>query len=168
VITLADGTALAADRVIVATGLTPRVGWLAGSLPAVGGVTTDAYCRTVIPDVLAAGDCARWWNPRYQCLMRVEHWDTATKHGAVAARNAMGLDDPFAPVPFFWSVQHGTRLQWAGHTSQWDEVEVTGSPESFVARYRLRGRLGAVFGAGQPRAMAAARRELESDSEVLL
>ncbi len=161
---LTDGSTVSGDDVILAVGMTPDVGWLAGSgLRLRDGIVTDAWCRTSHPDVLAAGDCARWWNPRYGTRMRVEHWDTAARHGVAAARSALGVGEPFSPVPFFWSSQHGTRLQWVGHAPDWDSVEITDTnpPSSFMARYHKNNRLVAACGAGRPQEIAAARKELE-------
>jgi 3-phenylpropionate/trans-cinnamate dioxygenase ferredoxin reductase subunit len=166
---LADGRTLHADAVLVGAGTTPDVAWLAGSGVVTGdGIVTDPQCRTSAPDVLAAGDCAQWWHRDHAALLRVEHWDTAARHGAAAARSALGDEQPFAPIPFFWSVQHGVRLQWVGHAVEGDEVLVEdgGAPGCFVAFYRRAGRLVAAFAAGMPRAVAAARRELQIVQEV--
>ena len=160
----ADGHVLS-DAVVVGVGMTPAVEWLEGSgIELDDGIVTDAACRTETPNVLAAGDCARWWNPRYETLMRVEHWDTAARHGAAAAAAALGHDEPFAPVPFFWSDQHDVKFQSVGYAPDWDELEIEDCPEpgSFIARYRAGDRLVAAFGAGQAKAIARARREIQA------
>ncbi|MEA2254401.1 MAG: 3-phenylpropionate/trans-cinnamate dioxygenase ferredoxin reductase component [Solirubrobacteraceae bacterium] len=164
-LSLADGRTLRADAVVVGAGMRPVTGWLAGSPVRVDdGIITDSACRTSVPGVLAAGDCARWWHPGYERLVRVEHWDTARRHGAAAAAAALGEGEPFAPLPFFWSDQHGVKLQFVGYAPVWDEIDVDDADDDggFVARYRLDGRLMGVFAAGQPRAIGAARRELQS------
>ena len=162
-VALRDGRVLAAEAVVVGVGMRPATEWLHDSpIELDDGIVTDASCRTALPEVFAAGDCARWPNPRYGGrAMRIEHWDTARRHGAAAAASALDAGEPFAPLPFFWSDQHGVKLQWVGHAPTWDEVEIGDEgPASFVARYSLRGRLAGVLTAGQPRALAAARREL--------
>jgi 3-phenylpropionate/trans-cinnamate dioxygenase ferredoxin reductase subunit len=166
-VALAGGRTVVADAVVVGAGMRPATGWLAGSGVRVdGGIVTDSACRTDVPGILAAGDCARWFNPRYGALMRVEHWDTARRHGAAAAAAALGDDTPFAPLPFFWSDQHGVKLQSVGHAPAWDDVEIneTDPAPGFVARYRLDGRLVGVFAAGRPRAIGRARKELQATS----
>jgi NADPH-dependent 2,4-dienoyl-CoA reductase/sulfur reductase-like enzyme len=166
-VALADGRTLDADAVLVGAGMRPATDWLAGSPIRVDdGIVTDSACRTDAPGVLAAGDCARWWHPGYERLMRVEHWDTARRHGAAAAASALGDGEPFAPLPFFWSDQHGVKLQWVGYAPAWDDIDIEDADDGhgFVARYRLGGRLMGVFAAGQPRAIGAARRELKSTS----
>ena len=164
-LTLAGGRTLRSDAVVVGVGMTPAVDWLEGcEIRIDDGIVTDASCRSEAPNVLAAGDCARWWNPRYETLMRVEHWDTAARHGAAAAASVLGHHEPFAPVPFFWSDQHGVKLQSVGYAPDWDELEVEDGevPGSFVARYRAQGQLAAAFAAGQPKTIARARKEIQA------
>lgn len=56
---LATGERLPADLVVSATGVKPNVGFLAGSGVAVErGVRADAACRTSVPEIYTAGDCA--------------------------------------------------------------------------------------------------------------
>ena len=169
-VTLEDGRVVHGEAVVVGAGMAPATDWLAGSgVELDDGILTDAACRTSAPDVLAAGDCAKWWNPRYATHMRVEHWDTAGRHGDAAAAAALGENASFAPIPFFWSDQHGVKLQYVGYAPTWDDVEIDDldPPHSFVARYVRDGELKAVFAAGQPRAIGAARRELASTEPTM-
>lgn len=165
-IDLDDGAELSADAVVVGVGMTPATEWLADSgLVLDQGIVTDASCRTSMDSVFAAGDCARWWHPAYHTLCRVEHWDTANRHGAAAARGVLGSGEPFAPLPFFWSDQHDVKFQWAGHAPDWDDVRIDGdAPERFVARYFRRGDLIGVLAAGEPRLFAKVRAELAAPS----
>jgi NADPH-dependent 2,4-dienoyl-CoA reductase/sulfur reductase-like enzyme len=168
VLSLGTGEIVTADAVLVGVGMAPETVWLDGTpLQGRGGVQTDALCRTCVPHVLAAGDCARWFNPRYGCYMRVEHWDTAGRHGKAAAAGALGIEQPFSPVPFFWTDQYGIKFQWVGHAAGWDRVDLKDdedSPHRFVAHYRRRGRLVAVFAAANPPVIARARRELQRET----
>ncbi|GAB2738252.1 FAD-dependent oxidoreductase [Salinifilum aidingensis] len=161
-VSLADGSEVAGDTVVLGAGSTPIAGL--GPNSGTAGIPTDARCRTAAPNVLAAGDCARWFHPGYRDYLRVEHWDTARRHGAAAAGTILGANEPFAPIPFFWSHQYGTRLQWVGHAPVWDSVnlEPGTAPGSFVARYHHGGRFVAALAANDPRAVAAARTELAS------
>ncbi len=163
-VALADGRVLRADAVVAGVGMTPAVDWLRDTpLTLEDGIVTDSACRTAVPGVLAAGDCARWLHPDYGVRIRVEHWDTAARHGAAAAAGALGGDEPFAPLPFFWSDQHGSKLQWVGYAPRWDEVEIDDSEgPGFLARYRVGGKLAGVLAVDRPRELAAARRELAS------
>lgn len=159
---LSDGTQLVCDSVVVGVGMRPRVEWLRSSGMEIGhAILTDAECRTSIPGVLAAGDCAQWWSARYGQYCHIEHWDTAGKHGAAAARAALGKAAGFDPVPFFWSDQYDVKYQWAGHAPKWDSVEISGDgPDKFIACYRNSGREVAVFAANRPKQFGQLRREL--------
>ncbi len=168
-VALEDGRVLRGDAVVVGAGMAPATDWLAGSgVELDDGIVTDAACQTSAPNVFAAGDCARWWNPRYEAHMRVEHWDTAGRHGDAAAAAVLGEAAVFAPIPFFWSDQHDVKLQYVGYAPTWDDIEIEDldPPRSFVARYLRDGELKAVFAAGQPRATGAARRELRNLGET--
>jgi len=154
---LSDGTVVEADLVVVGIGVVPNTGWLQGSgLALDDGVVCDETCLAA-PDVTAAGDVARWPNPRYGEVMRVEHWDNAVEQGAHAARRLMLSDEevkPFSPVPWFWSDQYDRKIQLAGRPWPDDEVSlVDGSFEErrFAVIYGRDGCLTAVFGMNRPR-----------------
>jgi NADPH-dependent 2,4-dienoyl-CoA reductase/sulfur reductase-like enzyme len=138
---LGDGSALAADAVVVGIGVTPCAGWLEGSgLDVADGVVCDERC-VAGPGVVAAGDVARWRNALFDEVMRVEHWDNANMQGKAAARSLLHGDaaEPYAPVPYFWSDQYDTKIQFVGRAAPYDEVRVVmGSVDErrFVALYR--------------------------------
>jgi NADPH-dependent 2,4-dienoyl-CoA reductase/sulfur reductase-like enzyme len=89
------------------------------------------------------------------------HWTSAAAGGAAVARRILGR--PPAPVqpPFFWSDQFDLRLQLVGDTSRAATVRITGSPDTFTARYvDTDGRLVAALAANRPAEVAALRRDL--------
>jgi 3-phenylpropionate/trans-cinnamate dioxygenase ferredoxin reductase subunit len=110
------------------------------------GIVVDEFCRTSVQGVYAAGDVANHYHPVFKRRIRVEHWDNALKHGPAAARNMLGKDEPYEDIPWFWSDQYDTNLQYAGFHTSWDELVVRGSLEerSFVAFYCTTGRVLAV------------------------
>jgi len=155
---LADGSRVAADVVVVGIGVAPETRWLEGSgLALEDGVRCDDRCRASAPGVFAAGDVARWWNPRYGEAMRVEHWSHATEHADAAVASLLagpGPCEPFAPVPYFWSDQHGGKIKLAGRIRPGDEVRVVDgavAERRFVALYGREGRLTAALGFSRPR-----------------
>ncbi|MDE2968201.1 MAG: FAD-dependent oxidoreductase [Chloroflexota bacterium] len=164
---LEDGSRIEADTVVVGIGVRPNVEWLEGSGLTIGdGVLCDQFCRAA-PMIYAAGDVARWPNVLYthfgydqpQRTMRIEHWTNAVEQGMAAARNLLlesGGEplEAFAPVPYFWSDQHGLSIMASGITSPRDEFRlVHGSLEAnrFAAIYGLRGYLTGVVAVGWPR-----------------
>ena len=154
---LADGTAVAADVVVVGVGVTPNTGWLESSgLELRDGVVCDANCAAA-PGVYAAGDVARWYNPLFEETMRVEHWTNAGEQAAAAAANLLAGAEgaqPFAPVPFVWSDQYDTKIQFVGQARPGDEVRVvegTVAENRFVAIYGRGGRIVAALTFNWPR-----------------
>jgi NADPH-dependent 2,4-dienoyl-CoA reductase/sulfur reductase-like enzyme len=154
---LDDGRTIDADVVVVGIGATPATHWLTSSgLELRDGVVCDETCAAHGNEVVAAGDCARWYNPLFETDMRVEHWSNAADQGAHAARRLLHGPSvgPYAPVPTFWSDQYGVKLQYAGHASPDDTVRVVeGSPQEyrFVAVYERAGRLTGVLTFRRPR-----------------
>jgi 3-phenylpropionate/trans-cinnamate dioxygenase ferredoxin reductase component len=153
---LTDGTSLDADLVVVGIGVAPNTGWLEGSgLTLDNGVLCDAT-GLAAPGVVAAGDVARWHNPRFDEVMRVEHWENAVGMGAHVACRLLageGSAEAWAPVPWFWSDQYDRKIQLAGRAGPGDVVEVVaGSLEDrrFAALYGRAGRVVGVLGMSMP------------------
>ena len=106
----------------------------------------DATLNAGVPGVYAAGDCARWPNGVFAGHddeeMRVEHWTNAAEQGAAAAATCWRVSrgeqpTPFESVPFFWSDQFDSRIQFVGRAHGDDEVHVfAGSTDgAFAALY---------------------------------
>jgi 3-phenylpropionate/trans-cinnamate dioxygenase ferredoxin reductase subunit len=164
---LADGRRLPADVVVVGIGAVPNVEWLAGSgVPLADGVLTDARGATGLPGVVAVGDCAAVWSAEAGRAVRSEHWTHALEQPATAVAALLG-EEPSgpAPVPYFWSEQYGSRIQFAGSRRDGDAVRVLeGDPagRSFLAVYEREGRPVAVLGVDQPRLFTRWRRQLRA------
>lgn len=166
---LTDGSVLEADVVVVGIGVVPNTDWLEGSGLAVdNGVVCDETCLAG-PGVVACGDVARWPNPRFDEVMRVEHWDNAVAMGAHAARTLLAevggrRGEPYAPVPWFWSDQYDRKIQLAGRSGSDDLVKVVaGSIDDrrFVAMYGRTGRLVGILGMNMPAKVMRWRSMLE-------
>lgn len=160
---LADGSVIGSDVVVVGIGVSPAIGWLADSGLELGdGIICDDALWTGVPGVFAAGDCARWHNhvfdPHDDAVMRVEHWTNAAEQGAHAARNLLAQAagqalSPYESVPFFWSDQFESRVQFVGRAHGNGEVHVfAGSTDgAFAAMYGFEGRLRGVLGVSMPK-----------------
>ena len=156
-VVLADGTTINADVVVVGIGVIPNTEWLEGSgLEINNGLVCDETCLAA-PDVVSAGDVARWPNRLFGETMRVEHWDNAVEQGMYAARRLLSGDqsvEPYAPTPWFWTDQFDRNIQLAGRTRPDDEIRViTGSIEErrFATAYGREGRLVGILGFNRPR-----------------
>jgi len=164
---LGDGSVVEADVVVVGVGVVPETGWLESSgLTLDNGVVCDATCATSAPGVVAAGDIARWPNNLFGETMRVEHWSNAVEQGAAAAQRLLaGPGDAvdFTPVPYFWSDQYDTKIQFLGRCCPTDEVRVVdGSFDErrFVALFNRDGRLVGALAFSRPRQLMAYRKLL--------
>ena len=158
-IRLAGGEVIPADVVVVGVGVSPATGWLESSgLEIRDGVVCDETLRAAA-GVYAAGDVARWPNRLLGREMRVEHWTNASEQGAAAARNLLAesrgeVGTAYESVPFFWSDQYTSRIQFIGRAEGDETVEVVaGSPDehSFVALYHHGDELRAALGVSRPK-----------------
>ncbi len=165
---LGDGEVVPADVVVVGIGVSPATEWLDGSgLELRDGIVCERTLRAA-PGIYAAGDCARWVNGLFGESgeeMRVEHWTNAAEQGSAAAKNLLAElagepTEPYAPVPFFWSDQFDSRIQFVGRAHGDDEVRVVlGDLDGkFVAMYGHGGRLRAVLGVGMPKPVMRMRK----------
>lgn len=165
---LADGTEIPADTVVVGIGVAPATGWLYGSgVDVADGVRCDARLRVLrdgrpLPEVVAAGDVARWDHAGYGEPVRVEHWTNATEAGEAAALALLGRSPgPYTPVPYFWSDQHGLKLQFVGRAAPGDEtmvVEGSFEEDRLLIAYGRQGRLVGALGMRRPARVMALQR----------
>ncbi|WP_344582572.1 FAD/NAD(P)-binding oxidoreductase, partial [Streptomyces lunalinharesii] len=158
---LDDGTSLPADLVVVAIGSVPAVDWLADSgLPLGDGVLCDSTCQ-VAPGIYAAGDVANWPHPLTGTRTRLEQRLNATRQAITAARNLLAGPTgatPYAPVPFGWTDQFNTKIQFHGWCPPDARIEyVDGDPQArkFVALYHAGGRIVGALGWNSPRTLHA-------------
>ncbi len=88
---LADGQALKADLVVVASGVRPNSEFAAAAgIVVKEGIVVDGYLKTSLDGIFAAGDVAQ--GPDFSTRTRSVHaiQPTATEHGRVAAMNMAG------------------------------------------------------------------------------
>lgn len=131
-VTLDDGTVLAADTVVVGIGSIPNDGWLVSSgLHIEDGVVCDEFGRSAgAQGVYAVGDVARWHDPALGLPVRVEHWTNAVEQARVVAHNIVHPDALLAhqPVHYVWSDQHDWKIQVAGRTAGARQAAFIGDP----------------------------------------
>lgn len=162
---LSDGSAINPDAVIVGIGGEPCTEWLKGSgLDLDDGVVCDSVGRArSFANVYAVGDVARWDHPYYRSI-RLDHWTSATEQASVTAEAILGLrNEPRPALPYFWSEQFDTRIQFIGRAEPGDDFAVIdGNPadEAWAGVYSRGGKDVACIAFNRPRIIAQRRRAL--------
>jgi 3-phenylpropionate/trans-cinnamate dioxygenase ferredoxin reductase subunit len=150
----ADGSQIDADLVIIAVGVLPNTDLAArAGLDVEDGILVDEFARTSDPDIVAAGDCTRHFNPIYQRRVRLESIQNAMDQAKTAAATLNGDPQPYHALPWFWSEQYDVKLQIAGLSQGYDNVVLRGDPEtgrSFAVFYFAGERLLAVDAINRP------------------
>jgi NADPH-dependent 2,4-dienoyl-CoA reductase/sulfur reductase-like enzyme len=166
---LDDGRMLAADFVVLGVGVRPRTGLAEkAGLTVADGIVVDTFLRTSAPGIWAAGDAARYPELRQRTAVRIEHWVLAQRHGQAVARDMLGLGAPFRDVPFFWSQHYDVTLDYVGHATPEDVIELNGSfaDRDATVVYRRAGRAVAVVTIGRQRQSLAIEAALEREDNA--
>lgn len=175
---LEDGEVLPADAVVVGAGVLPNTRFLDGvKLDKNGAIIVGPLLSSEAdPDLFAAGDVCSYPALSTGTQVRIEHWDVATQQGRVAAKNMLGMYQPFTTTPFFWSGLFGKNLRFVGHAPDvLDRVIIEGdvSGFEFVSYYTEDNEIRAVATVNRdPVAVACAelmrRGQMPSVSELVL
>ena len=131
-----DGASIETQFVVVGVGVAPRTSLLEhAGLRVDNGVIVDELLRTSAPAVFAAGDVASARHPFYGRHLRVEHWANALNQGPAAAKNMLGRAEPYDEIPYFFSDQYETGMEYSGFATEWDQVVFRGdvAAREFIA-----------------------------------
>jgi 3-phenylpropionate/trans-cinnamate dioxygenase ferredoxin reductase subunit len=143
----ADGTAYPADVVLAGIGVLPNQELAAeAGLECQDGILVDGEGRTSDSAIYATGDVTRFISPLDGTSLRLECIQNAQAQADRVAAHITGQQPADPEIPWFWTVQHGVRLQTAGVRHPDDEVMVRGTPADgkFSVLYLRNGRLAAV------------------------
>lgn len=156
----ADGSEVAADRVLIGVGVLPEVELAeAAGLAVDNGIVVDEYARTDDPAIVALGDCANFPSARYGGRLRLESVPNAMATARTAATTLCGKEKPYTEVPWFWSDQYDKKLQIAGVRDDHDQVIVRGDLDDgrFMVLYLRDGELLAAEAVNSPREFMTVR-----------
>ncbi|OUZ09963.1 hypothetical protein BHE97_09140 [Aeromicrobium sp. PE09-221] len=127
---------LPADIVVMAVGATPRTGLAeSAGLPVGDGVEVDERLRTADERIFAVGDIAAASNTLLETRLRVEHWDNARRQGELVGKTVLGGTAVYDWAPYFFTDQFEFSMEYVGHGSPDDEVEIRGDLDAheFIA-----------------------------------
>ncbi|MDK2748623.1 MAG: FAD-dependent oxidoreductase [Brevundimonas sp.] len=129
-VTLADGSVVQADAVLVGVGaLACESLARSAGLRCDDGVVVDEQARTSDPAIFAVGDMTRRPIPVHGGVShRLESVPNALEQAKQAAAAIVGRPGPAAEVPWFWSDQYDFKLQIAGLPFDADRQVVRGDP----------------------------------------
>ncbi|KAE8729305.1 Monodehydroascorbate reductase [Hibiscus syriacus] len=117
---LKDGRVLEADIVVVGVGGRPLTTLFKGQVEEEkGGIKTDAFFKTSVPNVYAVGDVATFPLKLYNELRRVEHVDHARKSAEQAVKAIKGIEkgqtvEEYDYLPYFYSRSFDLAWQFYG------------------------------------------------------
>ncbi|ACI50682.1 Rieske (2Fe-2S) domain protein [Gluconacetobacter diazotrophicus PA1 5] len=148
-VSLDDGTSLEDEIVLVGVGVQPATGFAAALAAPDGGIDVDDRMQA-LPGISVAGDCARITHG--DSRVRIEHWRSAQVQGRQAARTITGRSGPSRFLPWFWTQQFGSKIEYAGYHEPFDDVTIEGDLDAlhFVARLARNGRCVGLVTAGRP------------------
>lgn len=168
-VVLADGRELSADVVIEAVGSIPNTEWLEGlPLDLSDGVLCNNNLKAA-ENIVAVGDIARYPNPLFDEIpRRIEHWNMPTETGKRAGKTLASViagsdpaEEPFTPMPAFWSDQYTWALQSYGQPALGEPHLVDGEwTGDCIVEYHSDDRLMGVVGVNRTRDLTHYRKEI--------
>ncbi|KAI5664799.1 hypothetical protein M9H77_24122 [Catharanthus roseus] len=158
---LKDGRVLEADIVVVGVGGKPLTTLFKGQVEEEkGGIKTDAFFKTNLPDVYAVGDVATFPMKLYNEMRRVEHVDHARKSAEQAVKAIFASEqgkaiDEYDYLPYFYSRAFDLSWQFygdnVGETVLFGDNDPSSSSHKFGSYWIKDGKVvGAFLESGTP------------------
>lgn len=99
-----QGLTLEADEVVAGLGIRPNTALAeSAGIKVDNGILVDESLQTSVPDIFAAGDVARFYNPALNRTIRTEHEENANLGGKLAGEAMTGLQVAYTHLPFAFS-----------------------------------------------------------------
>ncbi|XP_059306030.1 monodehydroascorbate reductase [Lycium ferocissimum] len=138
---LKDGRVLEADLVVVGVGARPLTTLFKGQVEEEkGGIKTDAFFKTSVPDVYAVGDVATFPMKMYGDIRRVEHVDHSRKSAEQAVKAIFASEqgksvDEYDYLPYFYS--RAFDLSWQFYGDNVGETVLFGDADPNSATHKF-------------------------------
>lgn len=138
---LKDGRVLEADIVVVGVGARPLTTLFKGQVEEEkGGIKTDAFFKTSVPDVYAVGDVATFPMKMYNDIRRVEHVDHSRKSAEQAVKAIFASEqgkaiDEYDYLPYFYS--RAFDLSWQFYGDNVGETVLFGDADPNSATHKF-------------------------------
>jgi NADPH-dependent 2,4-dienoyl-CoA reductase/sulfur reductase-like enzyme len=108
---LADGQTISCDFAVATVGAVVNKSLIRGtSISAENAILTDAFCRTSVKNIFAAGDCTAMLDPLFGKHRMIDHWEQAAVTGTLAGRNMADANEQYQGVNYFSSEVFGLPL----------------------------------------------------------
>ncbi|XP_031273478.1 uncharacterized protein LOC116131942 isoform X1 [Pistacia vera] len=140
-VTLKDGSVLEADIVFVDVEARPLTSLFKGQVEeAKGGIKTDAFFRTSVPNVYAVGDVATFPLKLYNEMRRVEHVDHAYKSAeqavkAIKASETGKTIEEYDYLPYLFS--RSVDLSWKFYGSNFGRSLLVGDNDPTTGNHKF-------------------------------
>lgn len=172
---LEGGGCIDADFAVAGIGLVPHTALAeAAGLPVQDGIVVDEYGATEDPSIFACGDVANHMNAWLGRRVRLESWANAQNQAIATAKAAIGILEPYAEIPWFWSDQYDVNLQILGDVPVESMPIVRGNmDEKHASMFFLRdGLIRGVVAINAARDLKLARKRMNQgrkvDKEILM
>lgn len=127
-VTTKNGREVETDLAVVGIGVDPVTGFVDGSgIELDNGIVVDERFQTNVPDVYAAGDVARFYDPLFKKRRRIEHWSNANYQGTEVGKILAGGEGGYDTVSSFFTEIFGITIRVFGDARRDAEVVVHGS-----------------------------------------
>jgi NADPH-dependent 2,4-dienoyl-CoA reductase/sulfur reductase-like enzyme len=127
-VTTKNGRRLETDLAVVGIGVDPVTDFLGGSgIEVDNGIVVDQRFETNVPDVYAAGDVARFYDPLFGKHRRIEHWSNANYQGTEVGKVLAGTGEGYDTISRFFTEIFGITINVFGDARRDAQVVVHGS-----------------------------------------
>lgn len=118
-VTTTTGKHISCDTIGVGLGVKMNVDFLKGTPITVrGGIVTNEYLETNVPDVYAAGDVAEFFDISIGLHNQMGTWNNSVSHGRISGANMLGERKFYNDVPMYSTGLFDSRIRVMGLTPE--------------------------------------------------